>query len=66
VAEGAFDDFIRHLEYEKELWKDLKENCKANNEYPVRIGNIIPAEAPEQRLFGKVIEAYSLKTDSDN
>ncbi|MGG6114464.1 hypothetical protein ACQSFK_16050 [Salmonella enterica] len=66
VAEGAFDDFIRHLEYEKELWKDLKENCKANNEYPVRIGNIIPAEAPEQRLFGKVIEAYSLKTDSEN
>ncbi|EHG4045345.1 hypothetical protein P4Q63_005302 [Salmonella enterica] len=65
VAEGAFDDFIRHIEYEKEYWKKLKEKCKINNEFPVRIGKIIPAEAPELRLFGKVFDDYIANSDAE-
>ncbi|HGJ4328650.1 TPA: hypothetical protein ACJGNR_005011, partial [Salmonella enterica subsp. diarizonae serovar 61:z52:z53] len=63
VVEGAFDEFIRHIEYEKEYWKKLKEKCKINNKSPVRIGKIIPAEAPELRLFGKVFDDYSPSSD---
>lgn len=65
VADGAFDDFIRHVEYEKEYWKKLKDKCKINNQSPVRIGKIIPAEAPELRLFGKVFDDYIANSDAE-
>ncbi|QDX99300.1 hypothetical protein EGD00_07740 [Pectobacterium carotovorum subsp. carotovorum] len=59
IADGAFDSVIDHMRYESEQWKHLKEQCKDDNVLLVRIGSIEPAEPPELRLFGKIIEGSS-------
>ncbi|WP_350313967.1 hypothetical protein OHJ28_17835 [Dickeya fangzhongdai] len=65
IVDGAFDSVIDHMEYESEQWKYLKEQCKGDNNLPVRIGPIEQAEPPELRLFGKIVEGNANSCDEE-
>jgi len=55
VVEGAFDTLISDMESEAEAWQQLKKACQQADALPVRIGVITPAEPPEMRLCGEVL-----------
>lgn len=55
VAEGAFDSLIIHAESEVENWQFIKNQSQKGGSLPVRIGIITPAEPPELRVCGEIL-----------